>query len=505
MTQAVVVRKLGDDFQGRMFWYHGALLLNEKSSVARVSFETGPRAFDDVQVEYDPSRAPQDHTGAPVLRDYLQCKWHVRPGEFGYADLIDPAFTNATSVSYMQRAREAQLAHAPNGKGARFKLVTNWRPAVKDALASIIMNQSHALDISRMFDGTTDASALGKLRKAWRGHLNIDDDELRLLSQTLGFTLRLESLQDFRSSLNERFRGVGMMEVPDSETTFIYDDLWPKLHAQGRLSFDRKSFRELCGDERLLDDRRGERPVTIGVRSFMHPIDNLDARCDETLNLVPHFDGRYIRDEKDWNGRLAPALREFLLKAARSHEHLRLALDAHVSLAFGVGAILNVKSGKTIEIEQRTGGRRFWSPADMPLDKDWATPTFKGEVTNRGHGDIALAISFTHDISDAVRAHAESDPNIGHMLFVGLEGGPSGRSIQCGRHAFMMAEQIAARIRSAVGDMRPRPKVHIFIAGPNGFAFFLGQNQAAIGPVAIYEWDFEGNRNGAYSVGLEFA
>mgnify|MGYP000679594394 CR=1 FL=1 len=157
MTQAVVVRKLGDDFQGRMFWYHGALLLNEKSSVARVSFETGPRAFDDVQVEYDPSRAPQDHTGAPVLRDYLQCKWHVRPGEFGYADLIDPAFTNATSVSYMQRAREAQLAHAPNGKGARFKLVTNWRPAVKDALASIIMNQSHALDISRMFDGTTDA------------------------------------------------------------------------------------------------------------------------------------------------------------------------------------------------------------------------------------------------------------------------------------------------------------------------------------------------------------
>jgi hypothetical protein len=31
-------------------------------------------------------------------------------------------------------------------------------------------------------------------------------------------------------------------------------------------------------------------------------------------------------------------------------------LDTHVSLAFGVGAILNVKSGKVIEIEQRAAG-----------------------------------------------------------------------------------------------------------------------------------------------------
>ena len=44
--------------------------------------------------------------------------------------------------------------------------------------------------------------------------------------------------------------------------------------------------------------------------------------------------------------------------------------------------------------------------------------------------------------------------------------------------------------------------VHAFFAGPNGFAFFLGQHQKAIGPTAIYEWDFDRQRSADYSPGL---
>jgi hypothetical protein len=119
------------------------------------------------------------------------------------------------------------------------------------------------------------------------------------------------------------------MRVSSAEAGFCYDDLIAKLHAQGHTSFDRQSFRDLCQSENLLDHAHARHPVTIGVRSFMHPIDNLEARCDETLNLVPHFDGRYIRDAADWEGRVLPELREFILRAARANEHLRLVLDAH--------------------------------------------------------------------------------------------------------------------------------------------------------------------------------
>ena len=100
MAHAVVARKHGDDFQARLFWLHAALLLDPRGPVVRVGYEIGPKAFDDVLVEYDPARAPQDHHGQPVLRDHLQTKWHVKPGEFTYADLTDPAFTNATSQSF---------------------------------------------------------------------------------------------------------------------------------------------------------------------------------------------------------------------------------------------------------------------------------------------------------------------------------------------------------------------------------------------------------------------
>jgi hypothetical protein len=101
MTNAVVARKQGDEFQGRMFWLYAALLLDPRGAVARVAYETGPKAFDDVLIEYAPGQGPQDHSGHLVARDHLQCKWHVRPDEFGYADLADPSFSGAPTSSAM--------------------------------------------------------------------------------------------------------------------------------------------------------------------------------------------------------------------------------------------------------------------------------------------------------------------------------------------------------------------------------------------------------------------
>lgn len=145
---------------------------------------------------------------------------------------------------------------------------------------------------------------------------------------------------------------------------------------------------------------------------------------------MPHFDGRDIRDAADWEGRVLPELREFILRAACANEHLRLVLDAHVSLAFGVGALLNVKSGKTIEIEQRTGGRRFWSPTDLALDTAWPGLVFEDETLAASGDEIVVAIGVTHDIDDAVRQYIKRIPEIGRLVRVGPAGGPSGCSVK---------------------------------------------------------------------------
>lgn len=67
MTQAVVTRRDGDVFQARMFWLYAARLLDEGSPIIRVGFESGLKGFDDIWVEYDPLRAPQDHRGNSML------------------------------------------------------------------------------------------------------------------------------------------------------------------------------------------------------------------------------------------------------------------------------------------------------------------------------------------------------------------------------------------------------------------------------------------------------
>ena len=101
MTQAITARRDGDTFQAR--------LLDENGPIVKVGFDTGPKSFDDIWVEYDKGKGPSDQDGVPLRREYLQCKWHSTPNTFGYSQLINPEFINAKAHSFLERAREAQV------------------------------------------------------------------------------------------------------------------------------------------------------------------------------------------------------------------------------------------------------------------------------------------------------------------------------------------------------------------------------------------------------------
>ena len=504
MAKANVARRQGDDFQARLFWLKAASLLDPDSPIVHVAYETGPKGFDDIFIEFDPQKAPRDHEGKPIYRKHLQCKWHTTAGSFGYQDLIDSAFINAETFSLLQRAHNAQTQYAADGVGYQFTLVTNWRLTPDDPLQQLVRKESDALDLTSLFDGTTDRSRMGQVRKLWREHLGLDHAGLALVARVLAIAETPESLASLRDRLDDKFAVVGMKRVPVTETAFLYDDLIVKLLAQGRIEFDRKSFREMAEREGLLDASNKINPVpTIGIRSFMHPIDSLEERCQQTLDLVPYFDGRYIRQDSDWQNKVFPELQSFLSQAARANDYLPIIVDAHVSIAFAVGALLNVKSGKHIEIEQRTAGRRFWSMEDIPVDLTWPKILFEEEHLADGDGEIALAISLTHDVSPAVSTFVKKNmPQVSQILHCKPDGGPSQKAIRNGHHAWMLAESVVHRLPTLSKSDHTTRRTHIFLAGPNGFAFFLGQNQKAIGSVSIYEWDFDGLHGGDYSLGV---
>ena len=500
MTQAVAVRRDGDAFQARIFWRKAACLLDPASPVTQVGFESGPKGFDDVWVAYAPDRAPSDHEGKPILREHIQCKWHVLVNDFGHADLIEPEWINASKVSLLQRARAAQIAHARDGIGARFKLLTNWRIGQTDPLRRYINQKSKTLRLKDLFDGTGDSSVAGKVRKLWRDHLDIDDQELMLLARTLSLDTDSTSLEDHRDNLDLLFENRGLRRIPISESSFVYDDVAFQWLAQGRLEFNRQTFLDACKREGLLAGD-GRAHVIFGVKSFEHAFDRLEDRCTIVLDLIPHFDERTIRDQTEWATTLYPKLKNFLQGAAKDNQHLRLILDSHITLAFAAGSVLNIKSGRNVEIEQRTVHRDVWHSSDMPRDPSWPTWEFDLEMLNESMGDMAVAVCLTHDVVTAVKAHlAGSLPQVSSLLIARPTCGAGARSVACGQHAFDLAEALALHVSQR--RLASRPRLHLFIAAPNTFTFFFGQRQPGLGTSTLYEYDFEGANGGGYKPSL---
>lgn len=498
MAQAIVARRDGDAFQARLFWGRAARLLDPRSRVRKVGFESGPGGFDDIWEEFEPGHGPLDTFGAPLDRVHLQCKWHVAPGAYGYSQLVDPEFINAKSRSLLQRARQAQTAYAPNGRGVRFQLTSNWGVDYRDPLRGMVANRSYALVVAKLFEGKTGRSASGQVRKLWQDHLQIDDDELRKLAGTLAFGQVADSLDSLREGLDPVFRLVGLRPVAQNESAFIYDDVVFQWLSQGRLEFGRDSFRAACAKEGLLGPAL-DTPKTYGVKSFEHPFDRLEERCDGVLNLVPRFDARFIQDPHDWSATIFPQLEAFLASAARREPQLRLAVDAHATLAFAAGSVLDVKSGRRVELEQRSPQRQIWSADDTTADPTWPTFAFTWNPIDPQGRDVLVAIGLTHDIAPAVNAFASGLPNVAGLLACGLTTGAGGLSVRCGAHASQLAEAVVAeaKARRVVGG-----RLHIFVAAPNAFTFFLGQRRPSLGPVTLYEYDFEGARTGSYEASL---
>ena len=65
-----------------------------------------------------------------------------------------------------------------------------------------------------------------------------------------------------------------------------------------------------------------------------------------------------------------------------------------------------------------------------------------------------------------------------------------------------LAEALTGQIKAVRGVTGCGDRVHLFMAAPGAFSFFLGQRQTAIGPLTLYEYDFEGERGGSYQPSL---
>ena len=506
MTGAVNTIRDGQTFQARIFWTHAAKLFDKRQYVARVGFESGPRGFDDVWVEYHKGKARKDQAGNPLHLERFQCKWHVANGAFTHLDLIRPDYIGAAKVSLLQRAWDAHKTDQTDGLSSRIKLLTNHRAHPGDVLHKVIHTGQHTLKLDEFFSGTTKASAFYAARAAWLEHLGIDEVRLRTLCASLAFSSYEYSLDDLRQQMDVGFAAYGLKQSDHYASSTVYDDAPYKWLSQGQLEFDAVSLRKKCEDEGLLaePDPKTE-PKVFGVKSFEHAFDPLEDRCDEHLNLVPSFDGRYIRADLSWHQDLTPQLATFMRAAALLGNRVRLALDAHATLAFAAGTVLDTKSGRVVELQQRTRtGIVVWAPDDAPPSEDWGKWAFAEHDLGTGGAEIAVAVSLTRAVEHDVRACIAHNSAIGKLLVATVANGPSQNAVTCGAHADRLAESLgdevkASRARLGVGSTH---RMHLFLSAPNGFTFYLGRHVKVLQPLTLYEFDFDNGRTGSYEPSL---
>lgn len=345
-------------------------------------------------------------------------------------------------------------------------------------------------------------------REIWKQHLKVDEAELRAFCERLALTSVSESLDDFRQRMNEALHSYGLKPSDPGSSSTSYDQLPYDWLVQGRNEFDAKSFREACGDEKLFADQAPPPAKVFGVKSFEHGFDRLEARCDEVLNLLPEFSDRYLRPEFTWEKDLLPKLNVFIRSAGQKEQRFRLAMDTHLTLAFAAGTVLDTKSGKIVELEQRTrGGAAIWAADDVPVNPTWPSWKFSEFDLETGGAEVAVAVSITRTTEQQVRADLLGKPSVGRLVVASLESGASQAAVLNGAHADQLADRLANHLkdlRSGAGTA-VRPALHLFMAAPYSFAFFLGRHIKVLKPVTLYEFDFDGERGGGYVPSLTMA
>jgi len=117
--------------------------------------------------------------------------------------------------------------------------------------------------------------------------------------------------------------------------------------------------------------------------------------------------------------------------------------------------------------------------------------------------DIAVGLSVTHDVHRDVKEYLASGhgPSVRSLMLLKPTGGPSTNSVQGPDHTHRLTMDMLPILQMAHPHHRGR--VHLFFACPNALMFLIGRHREALGPIALYEFDFANERTGSYTLSFQ--
>lgn len=504
MAQGVVTLNQGFDYQARVFWIQASRLFMPGTQVVTVGFEVDhARGFDDVSVVYD---GAVDEHFAPLRSDHYSVKFHVdQSAGITYEALTDPAFINATSESFLQKLHRVQRAYAPDGTGARFYLVSPWRPVPGDALGDLFDTATGGLRIDKLF-GDRKKRLFREVRRTWAMDLNLEDEEeLRVILRPLRFQTAHATLADLTATMSRDLREAGFRPIEEPADVSLYDDLPYKLVGAKRREFGRDELERLARIHGVWvgrptsDDVRTTRQVA--VRSFMRGAERLHEQVEDITCVSHLFSNRQVSDPRHWNETILSEVEQFTRRLIAEPCVHHLHLPAHGSIAFAVGYHLDAKTGAEVYPVQT--GRGAWVPdARSPQPPTETLFDVTSTAMHAGGDGVAVALSITHDVAGDVEHFVRAQlPGVGRLLHLRALPEPNPSVVRDATHALHLAQAIVAEVRRRSAAER-QATLHLFFAAPTALAFFLGQRARGFGPLVLYEYAFDSNLPGGYNASI---
>ncbi len=502
--RAVSARQQGDTYQGRVFWLEACRLFQRHTKVTGVGYEIDDVPhFDDVAVVY--SEPIRDAHGEMVSADYYQVKWHVDQGGALTCDaLTDPSFIGSKSTSLLQRLHEAAKTTSGRNETARFNFMTTWSIPADDVLAKLVSGRDGELRLDVLFGQGTSAR-FTRVIERWSHDLGVGHEELRSVLARLRICANSYSLDHLTRTLSEHLARVGFRAVDHGSRANPYDSLIERLLSEGRNRFTAPEIQTICSEEGLWAGPESDYVAPIvGIRSFLRFAEHMEDEVDRLLDLAGLFNGREISAPEYWTAKVGPKIREFMTRSVAPLSQCNLYLSAHSSIAFAAGYELDPKSGTRVSLVQNTAaGRSIWASSSVTPNRN-SDPWSVSDISAHPNGrEFGIVLSVTHDASSEVLAHVQDHiPQLGHLLAFTIAPDIGPIAVRDGDHALILAQELVKTVRERRPRHTPTGPLHIFSAAPNGLVFLVGRLARSLGPIQLYEHDFESNWPSRYRKSL---
>ena len=238
-------------------------------------------------------------------------------------------------------------------------------------------------------------------------------------------------------------------------------------------------------------------PLTIDVYTRAPATPNPDAAL--TIDFTHLFDGRLAKDGT-WDtvtGAIRTTLTTVAVNAPGRSVHLRglVGLPAAVAL----GASMPAPAGLDISWVQRTAGRldALYTVRGAVAPSGFSVALHDGVATA---ANVAVLVNVSEDTTPAFQATAGLGRYRGFVRATPPDAYP--HLFDSPAKALDLAHAVVRTIRTARSRYGNIGEVHLFIAGPAGLAFLLGQLLNTLGVVVTYEHTSVSG-TGAYARAIE--